>query len=679
MPLTDDSISAPGPSFYPGSEPTSGLGSSRSSSAAAATSASGGASATGDRAALEQVRGLLLAEDRARLDALQRRLDDPERRISELADVLSDAVRLRAEDDRFISALQRPVDQCIQHSVERNPQGLADALFPVMGPAIRRAIGEALKGIVQSINQAVEHSISAKGLRWRIEAWRSGTSFAEVVLKNTLLYRVDAAYLIHNDNGLLIEHALAETQTTLKDEDAMSAMLTAIQDFIQDSFTGSNEGLESVEIGGRSLWVLRGPKATLACVITGMPPRSLREQLDGTLRDLHLSYRKQLDAFDGDKSPFAGVEPLLQDCLTLAYRESAQERVSKVRWLPWALAGVMLLSGLGWLGWTQYVWGQRLDAARNRLEEAPGLVLVNWRPSGERWAHLLVDPMAEAPEAVIADEEIAAWLDLQTRPYISADAPIVLERVKQQLAPPETLTLSLSDAVLHVEGQASDAWVEAVRALRVLPPGVDRIDLTAMTSGGTSLLDRARAAIEPPAGVNVAVDDSKLLLSGVAPWDWINALPQRLVVVEGLLGCDHQALDVAELRRAEAIAMDLNATLLEFGDNHKLLPSADGPLDQVATQITELVALKQVVPFGLEIDVIGYSDQAGTERWRTWLRQRRAEQVIRQLGERGVPADVLRPVPRPGFEPTEESATVAEEAHLRVQLQPVALPPCWIG
>ncbi len=668
MSLTDSSVLAPG-----------SVHSNAGAAAATASPATSAAGAAGDRAALEQVRGLLLAEDRARLNALQQRLDDPDQRATDIAEALSDAVQQRAEDGRFIRALQRPVDQCIQHSVERNPQGLADALFPVMGPAIRRAIGEALKGIVQAINQAVEHSFSVKGLRWRIEAWRSGTSFAEVVLKNTLLYRVDAVYLIHNDTGLLIEHALAETQTTLKDEDAMSAMLTAIQDFIQDSFTGTNEGLESVEIGGRSLWVLRGPKATLACVMTGVPPRSLREQLDGTLRDLHLSYRKQLEAFDGDKSLLAGVEPLLQDCLTLAYRESAQEGAGRVGWLPWVLVGLVLLSGLGWLGWTRYLWEQRLDAARNRLEQAAGLVVVGWRPAGERRAQLLVDALAEAPAVVIDDEEVTAWLDLQTRPYISADAPMVLERVRQQLAPPETLTLSLNNAVLRVEGHAPDAWVEAVRRLRVLPPGVNRIDLSAMTAEDTSLLDRVRAAIEFPDEVSLALDGAELILSGVAPWDWINALPKHLAAVDGLIGCDHQALAVAELRRAEAIAMSLNETLIEFGDNHRLRSSADRHLDRAAAQMTELAALKQVIPFGLEIDVIGYSDQAGTERWRNWLRERRAEQVIRQLAERGVPPEILHPVPRPDFEPPEDSAALAEQAQLRVQLEPVALPPCRVG
>jgi hypothetical protein len=450
-----------------------------------------------DRAALEQVRGLLLGEDRARLDALQQRLEDPQRRLNEFADALPDALLLRADDQRLVSALQRPVDQCIQHSVERNPQGLADALFPVMGPAIRRAIGEALKGIVQAINQAVEHSLSVKGLRWRIEAWRSGTSFAEVVLKNTLLYRVDAAYLIHNETGLLIEHALAETQTTLKDEDAMSAMLTAIQDFIQDSFTGSNEGLESVEIGGRSLWVLRGPKATLACLISGMPPRALREQLSGTLRDLHLSYHRPLDAFDGDKAPLAGLVPLLQDCLTLAYRESVEPGARPIRWLPWLLIGLVVLAALGWLGWNQWLWARQLDAARQRLEQAPGVVVLSWRPAGGRGARLLVDPLAPSLESVVADQAVSDWLVLHSRPYISADPPIVLERARQQLSAPETVSLSLDAGVLRVTGQASETWIQGLEGLRVLPPGIDRIDQSALRPATSSLLDRARELPQP--------------------------------------------------------------------------------------------------------------------------------------------------------------------------------------
>jgi outer membrane protein OmpA-like peptidoglycan-associated protein len=618
--------------------------------------------------ALEQLRGLLVGKERARIDALQRQISDPDRRVSELAEALPDAVALRSEDDRFIDALQRPVDQCIKHSVERDPQGVADALFPVMGPAIGRAIGEALKGVVESINQAVEHSLSVKGLRWRVEAWRSGTSFAEVVLKNTLVYRVDAAYLIHNETGLLIEHALAATQTTLKDEDAMSAMLTAIQDFIQDSFTGAGEGLESVEIGGRSLWVLRGPQATLACVISGVPPRALRERLDATLRDLHLSFRRQLESFDGDKSALTGVEPLLQDCLTLEYREGAEQTGRRASWLPWAIIGVLLAVGIGWWGWTSYVWSQRMDAARAVLDETPGIVVVSWEPWNGGQVTLLVDPLAQPPAALIADEELIGRLSLQTQPYVSADAEIVLSRARQQLRIPPEVSLALNRGTLALGGKAPADWIGELRAMRALPPGVDALDLADLTPLGTGLVDRIRVETAAPASVEMAVSDGRLVLSGEAPLEWVAELVDRLPQWEDLSGCDDAQLRIAEVEEAKAIAAALNEAVFQFGESYKLAPGEDATLDAAAQRIGTLVKLSEVVPLGVEIEVIGHSDQTGTDRWKTWLRERRAHQVIRQLEERGVPEAVLHPVPRPGFEPPTEPADVAEQARLKVDL-----------
>lgn len=651
-------------------------------SAAGATAHEQGAGAgrAGGTSELEPLRDLLLAQERARLEALQRRVDDPEQRATDLADVLADAVWIRADDERFVESLQRPVDRCLQHSVERDPQGVADALFPVMGPAIRRAIGEALKGVVESINQAVEHSLSIKGLRWRIEAWRSGTSFAEVVLKNTLVYRVDAAYLIHNETGLLIQHALAETQTTLKDEDAMSAMLTAIQDFIQDSFTGTNEGLESVDIGGRSLWVLRGPRATLACVISGVPPRSLRERLQGTLRDLHLTFRKQLERFDGDKAPLAGVQAMLQDCLTLEYRESADNgRGGRARWLPWLVVVLLIAVAIGWLAWARLAWAQRLEAARDRLEAAPGVVVVAWEPWQDRRVRLLVDALADAPRALIADTELLGWLDLETRPYVSADAPIVVARARRQLGVPATVELELTGAVLKLAGAAPEDWVEQVERLRVLPPGVDMIDLSALRGQDRSPVAQVRAAIDPPPGVDIAVDGAKLVVSGLAPWQWIAALPDRLSTVAGVSGCDHSALRIAEMERAQAIAGELAQMRFEFGKNYRLSPRADEPLDRAAELISELLALTQVAPFGVEIDVIGYSDQSGTPRWRDWLRERRANRVIEQLTDRGVAAAVLHPVPREGFEVPAEPASLSGQARLEIDLDALTRPACRVG
>jgi hypothetical protein len=56
--------------------------------------------------------------------------------------------------------------------------------------------------MMQSFNQTIDHSLSFKGLAWRIEAWRTGRPFAEVVLLHTLRFRVEQLFLIHRDTGL---------------------------------------------------------------------------------------------------------------------------------------------------------------------------------------------------------------------------------------------------------------------------------------------------------------------------------------------------------------------------------------------------------------------------------------------------------------------------------------------
>ena len=83
--------------------------------------------------------------------------------------------------EELTRALEQPFSACIEDSVQRNQGFFADILFPIMGPAIRRSISQALKGLVQQINQTLEHSLTVKGLRWRLEAARSGVPFAEVV------------------------------------------------------------------------------------------------------------------------------------------------------------------------------------------------------------------------------------------------------------------------------------------------------------------------------------------------------------------------------------------------------------------------------------------------------------------------------------------------------------------
>ena len=226
---------------------------------------------------LAELRELILGAERRRLEELERRLDDTRLTRDQLAELLPEAIALRAGRDRQLArALAPTVENAIGESVRRNPRPIATAIFPVLGPAIRKAIAEALAGLVASINRTLEHSISPRGLRWRLESWRTGIPFAQIVLRHALVYRVEQVFLIDGDTGLLLSHAVAPDLAG-SDADLISGMLTAIRDFVADSFAPEREvgGLRRFSVGELSGWG----------ALAGNTARTLRFQLFGR-RDL---------------------------------------------------------------------------------------------------------------------------------------------------------------------------------------------------------------------------------------------------------------------------------------------------------------------------------------------------------------------------------------------------------
>src|SRR5271168_1002773 len=162
---------------------------------------------------LAQLRAILLGPDRAAWESIRQRLDNPSRRAEDVAGVLADAVRLRSRqhapgqpDVKLRRALQPLLEEALQLSVQSNPRMLADALFPIFGKAIRKAITSELDGMLQSLSQTLEQSFSWRSLRWRWEALRTGKSYAEIVLLRSMLYRVEQVFLIHRKTGLLLQH-----------------------------------------------------------------------------------------------------------------------------------------------------------------------------------------------------------------------------------------------------------------------------------------------------------------------------------------------------------------------------------------------------------------------------------------------------------------------------------------
>jgi len=268
---------------------------------------------------LNSLRTLILAPEQLEISELKERMDDPKIRAEELSRVIAEAIVIRAAVDRKLAtALLPTIEEVIRDSVKRDPKFLADSIFPIIGPAIRRSIAESLRAMVQSMSNTLEYTFSWRGIQWRIESFRTGRSFAETVLMHTLVYRMEQIFLIHKETGLVLQHVAAES-INIKDADMVSAMLTAIQDFVNDSFSAKEDSsLQNLDMGELTIWIEQGPRTVLASVIRGNPPSELRTVLKEILENIEFEYNMALEGFKGDASPFEPCKPDLLYCLTQA-------------------------------------------------------------------------------------------------------------------------------------------------------------------------------------------------------------------------------------------------------------------------------------------------------------------------------------------------------------------------
>jgi OOP family OmpA-OmpF porin len=528
----------------------------------------------------EQLKRLLLHQELARIEGLEQRLREPEHHAPLVGRDLPRAIRVSSAEGRKLShALSPTVEGILHDSVRNDPRTMADALYPVMGPSIRRSIAEALSGMIQSFNEVLGNSFSWQGFKWRLEAMRTRKSFAEVVLLHSLVYRVEQCFLIHQETGLVLQHLSAEA-VQHQDADMIAAMLTAIQDFVKDSFSTGDEALESLQVGELRLLLRKGPEAVLALVVRGNPPQELGTAAREALDTIHEEMRPQLRGFDGDAAIFEQIRPVLQDCMLARYQPRKKRR-------PWALMVVLavlaaLLVGAG--GYFERQRQARKDAWNAfvaSLEQAPGMLVVEHTQNGEQGSvRGLRDPLAGDPGELLAASAVRGWdVALRFEPYQSMEPEFVLRRAAIDLAPPATVQLALTGGALRAEGEADLDW-----------------------------LGRARSMVR---------------------------------AVAGLTGYDDSGVTSTELRRFDFLASRLEERWISFDEGSSRGADAEA-LDAATKDILELQGLAARLENSFTLLLTGTSTSTGSADANSRLRELRVEAVREELARRGVARELMQ-------------------------------------
>lgn len=428
---------------------------------------------------LAQLRRILVGAEQARLDQVEAKVDANALTPENLAERLPEAITLRAGQDKLLArALAPTVEGAISESVRRKPGEFADAIFPVLGPAIRKAIAETMAELVGSINRAMQHSFSARGLSWRIESWRTGVPYAQVVIKHALVYRVEQVFLVHRETGLLLAQA-HPPHLEVPDADLVSGMLTAIRDFVGDSFAAEKDvgGLRTFSVGELTVMVEQGPRALLAAVVRGQAPEHYVRRLQETIEGVHAQFPTALAEFEGDTAPFEGAKPLLEDCLVTVL-DTDRPAGTPVNWKPWAMvAGVLLVALVWWWGYQAWRWSVAMTALRN----AEGVVVTEashglWR--GE--VRGMRDPLGPDPVKLLAFHGYDSTRVAQRwERYVSLSPNLVRLRARQALgrASAGDPVLTPRGDTLVITGAADALWLARAAARTAWPAGLVAADV----------------------------------------------------------------------------------------------------------------------------------------------------------------------------------------------------------
>jgi outer membrane protein OmpA-like peptidoglycan-associated protein len=290
----------------------------------------------------------------------------------ELAMALEEQARI--DPEALAQSLGPQMGQAIKTQIEVERDAMVDALYPVIGSTISKYMAE----VVQSINAKMEDSVSPAGIRRKILAKLQGVSEAELILKESLGFSIQAILLIHKPSGLVIRDLQPASNFRIE-ADMLAGMLTAIRSFVGECMTqpGNASELHEIEYNVSKIILEVAGYCYLAVIVRGEPSAALIQAIRDSLSQIVLKAGKAIATYNGDPSVLPNsVDLSLQRILQA---EPQPERKPQPPWVLLTVLGLILIP-LGYISYRSYVAGQVEAKARDALNHTPELAIYQISP-----------------------------------------------------------------------------------------------------------------------------------------------------------------------------------------------------------------------------------------------------------------------------------------------------------
>lgn len=549
---------------------------------------------------LELLKKIFLSENNQKIEQfeeeieqLKLQLNDKESQISNYYPIINELLERKiSESKEEIADILSPVmGLAIKKQVSESKNDIIDALYPVIGETIKKSISENLKEFYTNINTKIENALKRGLLKKRIQSRISGVNTSEIILKDSFPCYIKEVFLIHESTGIMISHVSASEEDQSSDADLISGMLTAIKDFVSESFKsgGQKEQLYEIQYGDSKIIIERGRYSYFAVVISGLENSIFHDELDNLSTELHKKYHKHLREFDGDINKFIRIDNQIRNFIYKINNSDEVELDEKPSPFLAYIFGASLILLLLFIG-------------------IPKL-------------------MSEFNKSALQDE-ITMRLD-NINGISSSD--IIWE---------------IDDTILTVNGkvnsiglyQSLDSSLKTIEGIKIIENNIS----VAISKIQTDSLEKYFSKLSSSADFFGASDlryqivDNNIILDGkVNSADQKIMIGQRLSNFPGVFGVINNLTTTG----AEILSNDQYISMIK---NCKLFFD----VGESKINTSHIVQVEKFLPFlvnndSINITVIGYSDNRGSIEMKKLISQRRSESVVHYLRSRGIDENII--------------------------------------
>ncbi len=287
--------------------------------------------AQGEKTGNLEARSSRLQKD---IDLLQRKAqEDAEGIVERMNPLMTSLVRRTIHDspDEMAEALGPVMGEAIRVHIRDARQDMIDALYPIIGSTVQRAVTEFTREFQRNIDRRLKTTFGASGFFKRLGARLRGVSDAELAMRGALPFELREIFVIQRGSGLLLAHNHPGSEE-IQNSEIVGAMLTAIRDFVEDSFIkndGAAQGLDEIQYGDLRIIIESGKYAYIALVIEGIEQDGTRNILRDHISDLHTRFANSLRDYNGDPALLPNLQPGLAELVLLLNGEDLPAKLTK--------------------------------------------------------------------------------------------------------------------------------------------------------------------------------------------------------------------------------------------------------------------------------------------------------------------------------------------------------------